>query len=137
MGSRTRSVLAAMTLVVLAVAACGSSTPSAAIPDITGTWTGTSSYADVDGKVNGSPETFTVTKQDGAKVWATIEYANSDGAAAKEVVVGTFMDGGKGFIFTERGSIWQGVVNGTTMSVVVAWMGDPSHGAFEMTLTKK
>ncbi len=134
---RTRSLLAGLTLVVLAVAACGSSTPSAAIPDITGIWTGASSYADVDGTVKGSPETFTVTKQDGAKIWATVEYANSDGAAAKETVVGTFMDGGKGFILTERASLWQGVVNGTTMSVVVAWMGDPSHGAFEMTLTKK
>ncbi len=137
MTARTRPLLGAMLIVVLAVAACGSSTPSPAIPDITGVWTGTSSYADVDGTVKGSPETFTVTKQDGAKVWATVEYANSDGSAVKEIVVGSFMDGGKGFIFTERGSIWQGVVNGTTMSVVVAWMGDPSHGAFEMTLTKK
>jgi hypothetical protein len=136
MGSRTRALVAALALVA-AVAACGSSTPAASIADITGTWTGTGRYADVDGTIKSSPETFTVTKQDGALVWGTVEYANPDGSPVKEQVVGTFMDGGKGFIFTERTSLWQGVVSGNTMSVVVAWMGDPSHGAFEMTLTKK
>jgi hypothetical protein len=135
MRSRTRTLLAGLLLMVLAVAACGSSTPT--IPNITGTWTGTSSYADVDGTVKGSPETFIVTKQDGALVWATVEYANPDGSRMKEAITGTILSDGTSFVFTERASLWQGAINGSKMSVIVSWMGDPSHGAFEMTLTKQ
>jgi len=132
---RSRFLPAAILVVALAAAGCGSS--GAAIPNITGTWSGTGTFGDVDGTVKSSPETLTVTKQDGALVWGTVEYSNPDGTAVKEAVIGTFTDDGQAFVMTERTSLWQGTVSGSTMKVVVSWTGDPSHGAFEMTLTKK
>jgi hypothetical protein len=134
--TRRTSLVAGVVLMVLAVAGCSGST-GGAIPDITGTWTGTGRYADVDGSVKSSTERFVVEKQDGELVWGTVEYQNPDGSTAKETVTGTFVDGGKNLVLTERASLWQGEVSGTTMKITVSWTTDPSHGAFRMTLTKQ
>jgi len=134
--TRRTSLLAGSLLMVLAVAGCSGSS-GGTIPDITGTWTGTARFADVDGSVKGSPERFVVEKQDGELVWGTVEYQNPDGSTAKETVTGSFIDGGKGIVLTERAALWQGEVSGTTMKITVSWTADPSHGAFQMTLTKQ
>jgi hypothetical protein len=62
---------------------------------------------------------------------------DADGTTANEAVTGSFVDGGKGLVLTERAALWQGEVTGNTKRVTVSWTGDPSHGAFQMTLTRQ
>ncbi|MEI8332785.1 MAG: hypothetical protein WCH74_02860 [Chloroflexota bacterium] len=136
MVTRRTSLLAGLLVAVLAVAACSGSS-GGTIPDITGTWTGSARFADVDGSIKTSPEKLVVEKQDSELVWGTVEYPNADGTTAKATVTGTFIDGGKGIVLTEPTTLWQGTVNGNTMTVTISWNRDPSHGAFQVTLTRQ
>ena len=43
-----------------------------------------------------------------------------------------------GIFLTEQGTLWQGELDGDSMTVVVSWAKGPKdHSAFEMTMTKQ
>ena len=130
--TKRRSFIAGLALMALVAAGCS----SGGTPNIVGTWTGTATFPGMDGTVKTTPETLVIEKQDGALVWGTVEYEDATGTT-KNQVIGTFTGGGAGLVLTEPASMWEGKVSDTTMTVTVSWLGAESHGAFEMTLTKK
>ncbi len=64
-------------------------------PDLQGTWTGASNYADAGGAAKGGPETLVIEKQEGELLWGYTEYTDFDGSAKREVVTGTLTSDGE------------------------------------------
>jgi len=115
----------------------GCSSGSDDVPDLQGTWTGSAAYADVSGSTLGGPETLVIEKQDGAMLWGYTEYTDTDGSSVKADVTGT-LTSDDGIVLTEPGSLWQGELDGDSITFVVSWTKGPKdHSAFEMTMTKQ
>ncbi|HRY10652.1 MAG: hypothetical protein H6528_13440 [Actinobacteria bacterium] len=120
---------------VLAAGLAGCSDP--ALPDLQGTWTGASNYADAGGTAKGGPETLVIERQEGALLWGYTEYTDIDGTAKKEVVTGTLTSDG-GVVLTEQATLWQGEYDDGELTFVVSWTkGAGNHSAFDMTMTKQ
>lgn len=137
---RQMLALAAATVLtggVLTGCSSGSDDTGDAPPNVQGTWTGSASYADVSGGTLGGPETLVIEKQDGAMLWGYTEYTDTDGTSVKADVTGT-LTADDGIFLTEQGTLWQGELDGDSMTVVVSWAKGPKdHSAFEMTMTKQ
>lgn len=105
--------------------------------NLMGTWTGESQYAAPDGTIKGDAETLNVTRQQDDMFWGTIAFTDVDGSQVQAPITGTLTSDG-GIVLTEAGTLWQGEVDGTSMTVVVSWTkGKGDHGAFEMVMTKQ
>ncbi len=131
----SRAVLIAA---VVAAGLAGCSQPvDPPAPDLMGTWTGTSNYADAGGDAKGGPETLVIEKQQGVLLWGYTEYTDIDGAAKKEVVTGTVI-GDDAVVLTEPATLWQGEYDDGELEFVVSWTkGVDNHSAFRMTMTKQ
>jgi len=102
-----------------------------------GTWTGESQYAAPDGTIKGGTETLNVTRQQDDMFWGTIAFTDVDGSQVQAPITGT-LTSDDGIVLTEARTLWQGEVDGTSMTVVVSWTkGKGNHGAFEMVMTKQ
>jgi hypothetical protein len=126
----------AVGLALAALLTVGLTSSGGGVPDITGTWQGTATFPLLDRTTGTTPETLVIDKQDGPLIWGTISYEDATGQVTNQLA-GTFIQGGAGFVATEPESTWHGTVAGSTMTVTVEWLGNESHGAFEMTLTKE
>ena len=105
--------------------------------NLMGTWTGESQYAAPDGTIKGDAETLNVTRQQDDMFWGTIAFTDVDGSQVQAPITGTLTSDG-GIVLTEAGTLWQGEVDGTSMTVVVSWTkGKGDHGACEMVMTKQ
>lgn len=135
-----RALLAAAVLGVGLLSGCSSDAaePAADTPvDLMGTWTGQSQYAAPDGTVKGDEETLNVTRQQDDMFWGSISFTDVDGTEVQAPITGTLTND-DGIVLTEAGTLWQGEVEGTSMTVVVSWTkGEDDHGAFEMVMTKQ
>ncbi|MEI2643318.1 MAG: hypothetical protein V9G10_13605 [Candidatus Nanopelagicales bacterium] len=130
-------VLAAV--LVAGLAGCSSTQEAAdsAPPDLQGTWTGTSNYADVDGSAKGGPETLVIERQEGPLLWGYTEYTDIDGSAKQEAITGT-LAANDAVVLTEKATLWQGEYDDGSLTFVVSWTkGEDNHSAFQMTMTKK
>jgi len=132
-------VMVVAAVLVAGLAGCSSTQDAADTtpPDLQGTWTGTSNYADADGSAKGGPETLVIEKQDGALLWGYTEYTDIDGSAKKEPVTGT-LAADDAVVLTEKATLWQGEYDDGALTFVVSWTkGEANHSAFEMTMTKQ
>ncbi|MDO8309843.1 MAG: hypothetical protein Q7V58_16000 [Actinomycetota bacterium] len=122
-------------LMAVTFTACSSSSGASSPPDVTGTWSGEYTYPVQDGTSLVSTETITITKQDGAMLWATTEWTAS-GDTGRGQAVGTIVDGNRVYIAENDGGAFQGTVDDNTMTLTFI-RTDALNTAFQVVLTRQ
>jgi hypothetical protein len=131
--TRRLAATAGALLLIVTLAACSSA--SSTPPNLVGTWTGEYAYPVQDGTSLTSTETITITKQDGAMLWATTSWT-AVGDTGEGEAVGTVIDGTRITLAEHEGGAFQGTVEGDTMTLVFT-RTDAENTAFEVVLTRQ